>query len=425
MNDEASSQGVTFTGSLGEDLAGDLHLPAGEPRAFALFAHCFTCSKDSHAASRIANALAQEGFAVLRFDFTGLGNSEGAFADTTFGSNIEDLIAAAEWLEQEHQAPQLLIGHSLGGAAVIAAGAELDSVQAVATIGAPASPEHVLHLVTEADSAGATQDAPLDPDAAVSVDIGGRPFQIRPQFVTDLKTQPQCERLGALGKALMVMHAPMDQIVSVDQARIIYESARHPKSFVALDGADHLLSRRPDSVFAAKIIAAWADRYVGGPDHQAEVSQPASGDEEPGVLTVREATPDGFAHFAQVRHHRWVIDEPVSVGGEDSGPTPYEVLLSGLGACTSMTMRMYARRKGWEFGSTTVTVEHDRVHAKDCSECESSTGMVDHITRVITFAPEVTEEQRTALLVIADKCPVHRTLTNEIVVQTQVGGLKD
>lgn len=414
MASDKSANRVTFPGSMGQELRGDLHLPAGEPRAFAIVAHCFTCSKDSHAASRISAALTGAGFAVLRFDFTGLGASDGDFADTTFGSNIEDLEAAAAWLADNYEGPQLLVGHSLGGAAAIAAGGRLESVRAVATIGAPSSPDHVMHLM----------DGDMDADAGspedmLEVNIGGRPFNIRRSFIADLNSQPHCERLGSLGKALLVMHSPTDQTVGVDEARVIFESARHPKSFVALDGADHLLSNRADSVFAASIIASWADRYLGQEDPAAKASQPESGDEEPATLTVAEMDVEGFLHQAQVRHHRWAIDEPVSVGGDDAGPTPYEVLLSGLGACTSMTMRMYARRKGWEFGATTVTLEHARVHARDIEDCESAKGMVDKITRTINFAEGIPEDQQKALLAIADKCPVHRTLEGEIVVVTE------
>jgi uncharacterized OsmC-like protein/alpha/beta superfamily hydrolase len=394
---------VTFPGALGEDLAGVLHLPAGPARAFALFAHCFTCSKDSHAAARISAALAERGFGVLRFDFTGLGDSGGDFADSTFGSNVDDIAAAAAWMRARYESPQLLVGHSLGGAAVLAAAARIEGVVAVATLGAPASPDHVEHLITGTDT---------DEGDLLKVSIGGRPFRLRRQFLDDLRERAGDAQQTAQGTALLVMHCPQDQVIAVDNARQIFDGARHPKSFVSLDGADHLLSRRADSAYAAAVIAAWADRYVAVPDLDVAADEPA-------VLTVHECDPSGFVHHAQVRHHRWTVDEPESVGGADSGPTPYELLLAGLGACTSMTMRMYARRKGWEFGSTTVRLEHGRVHARDCADCEGGASM-EQITREIEFDPAVTAEQRERLLVIAEKCPVHRTLEREVAVRTVV-----
>ncbi|MCA1780855.1 MAG: alpha/beta fold hydrolase [Intrasporangiaceae bacterium] len=407
----ATVRDVSFPGATGAPLSATIELPAGVPRGYAIMAHCFTCTSRAHATSRISAGLADRGYAVLRFDFTGLGHSDGDFVDTTFTSNIGDLVAAASYLAEHWGEVGLLVGHSLGGAAVIAATASIPSVRAVVTLGAPACPDHVRHLFS---------DLPDDTDSAdrLQVDIGGRPFVIGRDFLDDIAEQPQLERLATLPAALLVLHSPVDQIVGIDNAREIFGAARHPKSFVALDGADHLLSDREDAQFAADVIAAWARRYLPVGPEATEGEGPARDDETPGVV-VTESTSDGYAHIASASGHSWVLDEPESAGGHDSGPGPYDVMLSALGACTSMTMRMYARRKGWDYGATTVTVTHTRVHAKDCEECVTEEGRIDRIDRVIDLDPDLTDERRAALLVIADKCPVHRTLTGTIEIFTR------
>ncbi|MCE0486548.1 bifunctional alpha/beta hydrolase/OsmC family protein [Ornithinimicrobium sediminis] len=405
---------IVFPGALGTALAATLELPAGRPRAFAVFAHCFTCTSESRAASRISGALAGLGHAVLRFDFTGLGRSGGDFSHTSFTTNVDDLVAAADWLADTWGPASLLVGHSLGGAAVIAAEARIPSVQAVATLGAPADTAHVTRLL----SGGIP-----DEDSLLTVDIGGRPFTVSRQFLDDVATQPQAARLRALRGALLVLHSPDDDVVGVENARTIFDQARHPKSFVSLDGADHLLSRREDSHFAASMIAAWAHRHlplVGG--DATGKGQLVADDAPSPLVTVREQSEQGMVHVASIGRHSWLIDEPVSAGGEDLGGTPYDVLLSALGACTSMTMRMYAHRKGWEYSPATVTLRHRRVHAMDCATCETTQGMVDQIDREITLDPRLSAEQQEALLAIADKCPVHRTLSREVVVMTQLAG---
>ncbi len=414
MSREPSHQDVEFTGAGGDTLHGTLDLPAGEVRATALFAHCFTCSRESHAATRISAALAERGIAVLRFDFTGLGSSGGDFADTTFTSNLADLESAAaylaEHLDRPEGGPDLLVGHSLGGAAVLAVAERLPSVKAVAVVGAPASPSHVEHLL---ESATDTDDGHLE------VSIGGRTIHIGKELADDLADQPQQERIAGLRRPLLILHAPLDEVVAVDEARRIFETARHPKSFVALDGADHLLSRRADSDYAASVIAAWSSRYLasGAPETPAPADAPA---EAAGVRVQEVSAEGGFAHDVSGGGHRWRLDEPASVGGEDTGPNPYDTLLSALGACTSMTMRMYARRKGWDYGTSTVTVTHERIHARDCEECETTEGQLDRLHRVITLDAALSDEQREALLRIADKCPVHRTLTHEVSITTDV-----
>jgi uncharacterized OsmC-like protein/pimeloyl-ACP methyl ester carboxylesterase len=404
---------VTFPGGGGDALTGTLDLPHGTPRASALFAHCFTCSRTSKAATRISTALAEAGIAVLRFDFTGLGTSDGDFADTTFTSNVGDLLAAAAWMASGTDgapgAPSLLVGHSLGGAAVLAAAGSLPDVRGVAVVGAPASPDHIEHLLRDA------VPVPGSPAGRhLEVTIGGRVLTIGQALLDDIADQAQRERIAGLRRALLVLHSPVDEIVGIEQAREIFEAARHPKSFVALDGADHLLDRPADSRFAASVIATWAERYL--PEVPETPAPPAA---VPGSVVVAEADVEHFAHDVVVPGHRWRLDEPASVGGEDTGPNPYDTMLSALGACTSMTMRMYARRKGWAFGATTVTLTHDRIHAADCEACETTSGYLDRIRRVIDLDPALDADQRAALLKIADKCPVHRTLTHEVHITTE------
>lgn len=412
----ATSQREEFPGALGGVLAGRLDLPEGPPAAYALFAHCFTCSKDGHAAARISAALTGHGVAVLRFDFTGLGQSGGDFANSNFSSNIADLLAAADWMRSQGHAPSVLVGHSLGGAAVLAAAGEIDEIVAVATIGAPCSPEHVSHLIVEADPVLAT-------NGQTPVSIGGRIFAIRADFLEDIAAQPQAQRIAALGRPLLVLHSPQDEIVGVDNARAIFDAARHPKSFVALDGADHLLTRPADAEFVASLIATFVRRYlpqapstVGDPIPRQDAA-PVPAPAVPGVVVAE--TQDGrYVHTVRAGEHTWTVDEPESAGGQDAGPTPYDMLLSALGACTSMTMRMYADHKGWDMAPTTVRLQHSRIHARDCDTCESTNGRLDHIDREITLDDSLSVEQRVALLAIADKCPVHRTLTSEVSIST-------
>lgn len=398
------SQRVTFTATGGEELAGRLDLPAGPPRAVALFAHCFTCGKDVIAASRIARALTDLDIAVFRFDFTGLGESDGEFANATFSSNVADLVRAADHLRRTLAAPGLLVGHSLGGAAVIAAADQIPEVQAVVTISAPADPTHVTDLFTE-------DRERIEEEGQATVQIGGRPFPVRREFLDDISAQPQGERLRRLDAALLVMHAPTDKIVGIDNAREIFDNARHPKSFVSLDDADHLLSRRGDAAYAATVIGAWADRYL-----PARPEPPQGEDVEPGTVVVAETGP--LSQRIQAGRHIMVADEPTSAGGEDTGPTPYGLLLAALGACTSMTVRMYANRKEWPLESTTVTLKHSRIHAADCADCETREGRLDHVERVIQLDGDLDDEQRARLIEIANKCPVHRTLRSEVVIDT-------
>ncbi|MFQ5679904.1 MAG: alpha/beta fold hydrolase [Gemmatimonadota bacterium] len=396
-----------FPGAAGERLVGRLDLPAdGAPHAYALFAHCFTCSKDLKAAVNLSRALAGARIAVFRFDFTGLGESEGDFADTNFSSNVEDLVAAARFLEREHGPPAILVGHSLGGAAVIRAAAEVPSARAVATIGAPCDPAHIRHHLT-----GSLEE--IEERGEAEITLAGRSFRIRRHFLEDLEETRMREAIADLGRALLIFHSPVDQVVGIENAARIYEAARHPKSFISLDGADHLLTRRADSLWTGRVLAAWASRYVEAP----EEGPPRAADREGGVV-VRTGR-SGYRTAILAGGHPLVADEPLAVGGTDEGPTPYDLLAASLGACTSITLRMYADRKGWPLEEIRVRLAHRKVHAEDERQCESEPARMDEIRRTITLEGELEAVQRARLMEIADRCPVHRTLEAGVCVVTE------
>lgn len=380
-----------FTGAQGETLAGRLDAPAGPPRAFALFAHCFTCGKDIAAAGRIARALAARDIAVVRFDFTGLGQSTGEFAATNFSSNVDDLKAAADHMRAAFAAPTILIGHSLGGAAVLAAARDIPEVKAVATLAAPFDPAHVKHLFeAHLESIAA--------DGEAEVDLAGRPFTIQQQFVDDVTARDIEGCIADLGRALLVMHSPIDALVGVSNARQIFTAAKHPKSFISLDRADHLLTNRADAEYAATVLAAWASNYVPEEAHDHGTAKDAVRVESTGRGKFQQVVHAGGATF--------FADEPKSVGGDATGPTPYDLLLAGLGACTSMTMGMYAERKGWPLQEAAVELTHKKVDG------------VDVIERQVHLLGDLDAEQRQRILAIADKCPVHRTLHGEVKIST-------
>jgi len=390
---------VQFEGSHGEKLAGQLHRPAGPVEGAAVFAHCFTCSKDLRAARRITEAVAERGFVSLRFDFTGLGQSGGAFEDTTFASNVGDLVAAARWLEGEVRAPTLLVGHSLGGAAVYRAAAQLPSVRAVASIGAPADPSHVEGLFADHLDA-------IEADGQAEVSLAGRPFTITRELVHDLRDHQVIEGLRELRRAVLVLHSPQDDTVGVDNARALFEAAWHPKSFVSLDGADHLLTDPADAAYVGEVVASWARRYAAQPASRAR----ATHDDDVEVVTADRLASSIVAHG--VHHLR--ADEPVDVGGEDTGPTPFELVSAGLGACTSMTLRMVADRKGWPLEEVRVHVRHD----KEPVDGERPRDVFD---RVVELSGALDDDQRRRLLEIADRCPVHRALHGGVTIRTKEG----
>ena len=400
---------VTFPGSDNNELSAKLDFPDGEISAFAIFAHCFTCSKDINATTRISRELAAHGIAVLRFDFSGLGASEGEFAATNFSSNIEDLLAAAAFLRKEFTAPQIIIGHSLGGAAAISSAAQIPEATAVVTIGAPADIQHVT-----ANFGDKIAEIQFSGEAEVS--LAGRDFSVRKQFLDDLKKTSVTQRASKLNKALLILHSPVDTTVGIENAQEIFIAARHPKSFVSLDKADHLLSKVEDASFAAHIISAWSSRYL-------VVEKKQERDIEETGVSVVETGIGKFHNIANAGSHQIIADEPKTVGGLDEGPSPYDFLSIALGACTNMTMRMYADFKKLDVGKISVHVDHSKIHAKDCLECSEderqSGGKIDVFERHISIEGLDDLQLQKKLLTIADKCPVHKTLTHGAKVMTK------
>ena len=403
-----------FENSNGQMLAGLLETPDDQHsvKQSAVFAHCFTCGKDIAAASRIARALAKRGIAVLRFDFTGLGNSDGDFANTNFSSNVQDLVAAANALKQRYQAPALLIGHSLGGAAALQAAQHIPSLKGVVTIGAPATAQHVKHLFCEVEPA-------INAAGEAKVKIGPREFHVKRQLIDDLNEHTQTQHIHRLGMPLLVFHSPVDTIVDIKEAAKIYTAAMHPKSFVSLDNADHLLSNRQDSEYVADTLVAWARRYLDGASAVEEKAVRTAPNLEHGTVRVTELD-TAFLRGLFTDSHQMRADEPLSFGGSNLGPSPYDLLLMSLGACTSMTLRMYANHKKWPLSDVKIDLVHEKIHAQDCEDCAQSDGKIDRIARKISIEGDLSDEQRARLMEIADRCPVHRTLENNPVISSEL-----
>lgn len=398
-----------FQSANGETLAARFDRPDGKVRGYALFAHCFTCTKDILAARRIANNLSRLGVAVLRFDFTGLGSSQGEFANTSFASNVEDLVKAAEYMRGQGEAPSILIGHSLGGAAVLAAATEIPDIKGVVTIGAPADAEHVLEMFDD-------RIEEIVKNGFAEVALAGRPIKIGKSFIEAARETRLTDRIAKIRGSLLVLHSPLDQTVGIGNATRIFQAAKHPKSFVSLDNADHLLTQESDAEFAAEMISAWASRLL--PKDQPQGEEPIE------HVRVKETRDSKFQNTVQAGKHRLFADEPASVGGTDTGPSPYDFLSAALGACTSMTLRMYAEFKKIELGAVTVDVSHDKIHYKDCQECteeeQSKMGKIDRFERRITIEGDVSPEIADKIEEIANKCPVHRTLEKNSKVITVV-----
>lgn len=394
---------LNFKNKRGIKLSARLELPVdGKPDAYAVFAHCFTCNINLTSVRNISRALTLNQIGVLLFDFTGLGNSEGDFADTNFSTNVGDLISAVEYLEERDKAPQLLVGHSLGGAAVLLAAAQLPQIKAVATVGAPADPPHVAHLFDN-------KLEQIEKDGQAQVDIGGRNFTIKKQFIDDLEAQLLHLVIHQLDQAILVLHSPQDKTVGIENAAKIYTAARHPKSFISLDGADHLMSNKADAAYVGHMIAGWAMRYL---DIQEEETL------ETEKQVVVRTDDDGYTTEIRAGLHALIADEPTAVGGNNLGPTPYGLLTAALGSCTSMTLRMYADRKQWPLKEVKVHLSHNKIHAQDCGDCETSEGRIDFIDREIELEGDLNDEQKKRLLEIADRCPVHRTLHGPVKVNT-------
>lgn len=401
-----SLQKVTFQNKEGETLVGRLEMPVDQnPHNFAIFAHCFTCNKNFLAVKNISKSLTAAGFAVLRFDFTGLGDSEGDFSDTNFSGNVSDLVSAANFLKEDYLAPTLMIGHSLGGAAAIFAAAKISSIKAIATIAAPSSPRHVQHLFKD-------NLKEIESKGEAIVNLSGRDFTIKKQFLDDLESKSLAVVAKEMRKPLLLLHSPQDDIVGIKNAEEIYVAAHHPKSFVSLDGADHLLMNKKDSQYAGKVISGWAQRYVTLPsltELRSKHQVVASLDHD-----------DDFTTVMKVGNHTIVADEPVDFGGKDYGPSPYEFVSAGLSACTAMTLQMYAKRKGWMINNVEVHTSYDKSHAEDCANCETDSAKIDTFHREIKLTGDLDDKQKAKLLQIADKCPVHKTLHSETQVITKL-----
>jgi uncharacterized OsmC-like protein/alpha/beta superfamily hydrolase len=399
---------LEFKNRDGHILAARLDLPLeGKPLAYALFAHCFTCSKNTKAIAHISRALSRQGLAVLRFDFTGLGESEGNFADTNFSSNVDDLIAAADFLKANYRAPEILIGHSFGGAAVIQAASRIPSSTAVVSIAAPSDPQHVTRAL--GNTAASIQNR-----GQADVALAGRTFTLKKQFLDDLDFVNVAETLKNLNRALLVLHSPIDETVGIENASRIFQAARHPKSFISLDTADHLLTNSEDSRYAGSVIAAWARKYVSASNADEAKMEGAENQ------VIAQIGKTGLTTDILAEGHRLIADEPVSIGGNGSGPTPYGYLLAGLGACTAMTLRMYADRKAWPLDSVTVKLNQQKIHAADCAGCQTKEGKLDQIEREIELSGALDDQQKQRLMQIADRCPVHRTLNSEIVIKSKL-----
>ena len=403
-----SSIKLNIQNKKGHKLQAYLELPADQkPQYYAIFAHCFTCSSALGAVKNISRSLTSHGFGVVRFDFTGLGRSEGEFAESYFSANVDDLIAVNDYLKVNHQAPGLLVGHSLGGAAVIVAASKLENIKAVATVGAPATASHVTHLFSH----GIEE---IKDKGEVEVNIGGRPFKINEEFVEDFGKTNLPEITKNLRKPLLIMHAPFDQIVGIDNAHKLYHGAHHPKSFVSLDDADHLLSNSKDSLYVGNVIGIWVQRYF---EQQENAMLDTKGEQLVAHLNVVE---DNFTTSIQTKKHSFIADEPESIGGDDFGPSPYDYLSAGLAACTVMTLKMYAQRKKWDLQEVYAYITYSKKHSDDLMLDLDEPTRMDHLQKRLKFVGNLDEKQKTRLKEIASKCPVHKTLQSEIIIETEL-----
>jgi putative redox protein len=395
---------IKFLNSKGLQLSGKLFLPLDEkPRFFAVFAHCFTCSKNLKAVNNISNTLSQLGVAVLSFDFTGLGNSEGEFSDTHFSSNVADLSAAYDYLKEDYEAPKLFIGHSLGGTAVLFAAEQLEEVTAIVTIGAPSNPDHVKKLF-EGDI------ETIKKEGIAKVNIGGRSFNLKKDFIDDLENKDLSRVISGMRKAFLFLHSPQDRIVDISNAASLYQNAHHPKSFISLDGADHLLSEERESRYVGELISSWSKKYLPEEKPERDIK---------GHQVKVRLFGDGYTSEIKTPHHHLLADEPAEVGGDNLGPTPYDLLMASLGACTAMTLKMYADRKGWDLKQINVYLDHDKVHKEDSEEFDKKSSKISRFTRSLEIEGDLEDDIKAKLLEIADKCPVHKTLQDEIIIETK------
>lgn len=399
---------LNITNSKGQKLNAFLELPANQkPNYYAIFAHCFTCSSSLSAVKNISRTLTNYGFGVVRFDFTGLGRSEGEFAESHFSGNVDDLIAVSNFMSSQYESPSLLVGHSLGGAAVITAASQLNSVKAVATIGAPGTVSHVKHLFSHSVEE-------IKDKGEIDINIGGRPFKVNSDFIENFDKTDLPSVVKRLRKPLLILHSPIDTIVGIENAEQLYHNAHHPKSFVTLDNADHLLSNPKDSIYTGNVIGAWVERYFEPRENQ---MLETNGEQIVGHLNLIE---DNFTTSIQSKKHSMIADEPISFGGDDFGPSPYEYLNAGLAACTVMTLKLYAERKKWDLKEVFVYISHSRKHSDDLGIEKDRPTYLDHITKKLKFVGNLDEKQKQRLKEIASKCPVHKTIASEVVFDTTV-----
>jgi len=391
-------QELKFPNENGETLTAILEFPVtGKPTSFALFAHCFTCSKNYNTATNISHQLANVNIATLRFDFTGLGENFTSQEVESFSKNINDLVTASKYLEENFGKPEILIGHSLGGTAAILASQHISSVKAIITIGAPADMDQISSLILKSENQ-ASKD---------QVKVGDTPFIINKEFLEDLKNHRTKDILAKSRNAMLIMHSPQDKVVSIDNATDLYTNSFHPKSFISLDGANHMLTDQKDSVYAGKVMASWLGKYL-----ELETRLTLETEKQAVVRTGKEK------YYTEIKtgNHHLIADEPQHMHGQDLGPSPYDLLVSALGACTSMTLQMYAGRKEWDLQDVRVHVQHTKEHVQDS---QSSKGMMDKITRDIELFGDLDEEQRKRLMEIANRCPVHRTLEGQVTIGTK------
>ncbi|MBR9846350.1 MAG: OsmC family protein [Algicola sp.] len=385
-----------------------LELPANQkPNYYAVFAHCFTCSSTLSAVKNISRSLTNHGFGVLRFDFTGLGRSEGEFSDSYFSANVDDLIAVNDYLKANYKAPSLLVGHSLGGAAVLVAASKLDNIEAVSTIGAPATINHVKHLFShDIDN--------IQEQGLMKVNIGGRPFHIDEDFVSDFDKTDLPSIVKNLRKPLLIMHSPIDTIVGIKNAEQLYLHAHHPKSFISLDDADHLLSNSEDSSYVGNVIGAWVERYF---ESKENTMLNTEGEQLVAHLNLKE---DNFTTKIQTAKHNFIADEPTTIGGDDFGPSPYDFLSAGLAACTVMTLKLYAERKQWDLQEVYAYITYSKKHSEDLMLDLEKPSRIDHLLKKLVFVGDLDSSQKQKLKEIASKCPVHKTLITDTIIETEI-----
>lgn len=401
-----SSQKITFENSRGEKLSARIAFPIDrKPHNFAVFANCFTSNKNFKAIRYITQSLTAEGFGVLSFDFTGLGESEGNFAGTAFSSSVDDLICAANYLKENYVAPTLIVGHSLGGAAVILAASQVDEIKAVVTSGTPSARQHVRNLL----KSGIEE---IEENGVAEVDIGGRPFTVKKEFIDDLVNQKLPGVVKQIRKSYLGLHSAQDTIVGIENESELYLAVRHPRSFISPDGADHLLSKEKDACCAGDLIVTWAKRYVEIPEIE-ELSTQSR------VVAYLD-TSEKFTTHIKADQRSLIADEPENFGANVFGPSPYQLVASGLATCTLMTLHLYAELKKWDLQEVFRHIRHETTHLEDWKDCENPKAQIDKFTRDLELIGDLDVEQKQKLLEVSGKCPVHQPPENVAHIETRM-----